>query len=68
MSGERVGLSTITREDSSLLVGSDLRQGESVVTVRPRATPAAVSDAVRQKVVRQEEEYRHKRNTFLFAD
>lgn len=70
LSGERVGLSTITAEDSSLRVGSELLQGESVVTLRSRPSPA-VSDAVlqrRQQAIRQDEEYRHKRTTVLFAD
>lgn len=70
MTHERIGLSTITREDTSLSVGSELLQGESVISIRPR-TPAATAEAVRQirqQAIRQDDEYRHKRTTSLFAD
>ena len=70
LDNERVGLSPITREDSSLSVGSELLQGESVISIRPR-TPTETAEAarqIRQQAIRQNDEYRHKRTTSLFAD
>jgi hypothetical protein len=65
---ERLDLSTITREDTSLQVGRELAQGETVTTVRrQRATPDPVRER-RQQVIRDLDNISHKRLTILAND
>lgn len=66
---ERVDLSTITREDTSMRVGRELAQGESVTTIRQQTTP--IADPIRerrQQVIREEDDLRHKRITVIYDD
>jgi hypothetical protein len=63
LSHERVDLSTITREDSTLLAGQELRQGESVVAVRPQKQDTSASDASvrRARAIAEQDDTRQKR-------
>ena len=63
LSHERVDLSTITREDSALLAGQDLRQGESVAAVRPQKQTPSASDATvrRARAIAEQDDTRQKR-------
>lgn len=70
MSHERLDLSTITREDTSMKVGRELTQGESVTKLRmqkDRITPDAERER-RQAVIREQDDLRHKRISVIFDD
>ena len=67
---ERLDLSTITREDSSMRVGRELVQGESVTTLRSQKATSS-SDAARERreqVIHEQDELRHKRITVIYDD
>ena len=70
MSHERVDLSTITREDTSMRIGRELAQGESVTTIRHQSSPTRSDTARerRQQVIREQDDLRHKRITVIFDD
>jgi hypothetical protein len=65
LSHERVDLSTITREDRTLRVGSELSQGESVTRLRQQHDSAA--RLRRQQAIREQDDLRQKREK-LFDD
>lgn len=67
---ERLDLSTITREYSSMQVGRELVQGESVTRLRPQKASSGdpTERERRQKVIREQDDLRHKRSAFYFND
>lgn len=67
---ERLDLSIITREDTSLQVGRELVQGESVTTLRKQKAPSAAPTERerRQQVIREQDDLRHKRITVIYDD
>lgn len=67
---ERVDLSTITREDRSMRVGRELVQGESVTTVRRQSSSSSgnIERERRQKVIREQDDLRHKRLSVIYDD
>ena len=70
MKGERVDLSTITREDRTLRVGRELVQGESVTTIRT-VRDQTTSDTSRQRhesAIREQDDTRHKREAAIYDD
>lgn len=70
LSHERLDLSTITREDTSLRVGRELVQGESVGTLRLQKAPGATPTERerRQQVIREQDDLRHKRMSVIYDD
>lgn len=71
LSGERVDLSTITREDSSMLVGNELAQGESVARLRQVRDTSPAADTSRQRrerAIREQDDTRHKREAAIEDD
>ena len=70
LSHERLDLSTITREDTSMRVGRELAVGESVTTLR-KQKPSGDSPTDRErreKVIREQDDLRHKRLTVIYDD
>lgn len=70
LNDERIDLSTITREDKSLRVGRELVQGETITTVRRKSSSGSgnIERERRQKVIREQDELRHKRLSVIYDD
>lgn len=68
LSDERVDLSTITREDTSLRIGNELAQGESVARLRQVRDTSSTVDTSRQRraqAIREQDDTRHKREAAI---
>ena len=68
LSGERVDLSTITREDRTLRVGRELSMGESVARLRQVRDTSPAADTSRQRreqAIREQDDTRHKREAAI---
>ena len=70
LSDERVDLSTITREDTTLRVGRELSMGESVARLsQVRETPTVdTSRQRREQAIREQDDTRHKREAAIEDD